>query len=305
MPFVSDSQRRYLFAKHPSIANRWVMEAKRNKIPVVAKGGGNPLWEKYKVVAKQAHDILQKPAGYMFSAMSPLEVGTAALIEKSDKPLPQRLMEQTQKGGDIIGALESRNMAAKYAIPLGLAASIAIPGAGELSAIKKAGLIADTAKDVIKAVAKKTPKIKVVAKSPLATEAPKYKSAEVFDTKTTGMTNYDEFLGNKPFEGAGGYKTVKEYLEKYKGKTGQVVQMTPDEYLAQIPESKPTQSSIDFMKNKLSKGEKLPMATLDTSGGGLTQEGRNRAYLAKEMGLETMPVLKVTSTQAKGGVGEP
>lgn len=109
--------------------------------------------------------------------------------------------------------------------------------------------------------------------------------AGLYDTKgifknTTDISNYDDLLAGRP----GGADVSK---------SAKVVMMTPDEYLAQIPKSKPTQSSIDFMKSKLAKGEKLPMPTLDYSGGGFTQEGRNRAYLAKELGVTEMPVLKV------------
>jgi hypothetical protein len=121
-------------------------------------------------------------------------------------------------------------------------------------------------------------------------ELPPSTGGEIFKLETE-MENYDTLLSGKPV----------------KGKIGQVVQMTPDEYLASIPKSNPTKSSIDFMKKKLAKGEQLPMATLDSSGGGFTQEGRNRAYLAKEMGLQTMPVLKVSDVSGGeiGGVGKP
>jgi len=113
---------------------------------------------------------------------------------------------------------------------------------------------------------------------------------EIFK-RTTEIENYDPLLSGKPI----------------KGKVGEVIEMTPDEYLAQIPKSNPTQSSIDFMKKKLAKGEQLPMTILDYSGGGFTQEGRNRAYLAKELGIEKMPVLKVTDIgQGEvGGVTQP
>jgi hypothetical protein len=119
---------------------------------------------------------------------------------------------------------------------------------------------------------------------PPVTKGAPIEKAGLYDTfkKTTDISNYDDLLAGKP-SGAD------------VGKSAKVVTMTPDEYLAQIPQSKPSQSSIDFMKAKLAKGEKLPMPTLDSSGGGFTQEGRNRAYLAKELGITEMPVLKVES----------
>ncbi len=33
MPFVSDAQRRYMYAKHPDIAARWQKETPKGKLP--------------------------------------------------------------------------------------------------------------------------------------------------------------------------------------------------------------------------------------------------------------------------------
>lgn len=122
---------------------------------------------------------------------------------------------------------------------------------------------------------------------------------DIFSTKTE-MGELDNLIDNSKFEGGGNYKTVKEYMEKYKGKTGEVVYMTPDEYLSKIPQSEKTQSSIDYMKKQIADGKKLPMPSLDYTGKELMQEGRNRAYLAKELGIEKIPVLVANKV---GGVG--
>lgn len=113
---------------------------------------------------------------------------------------------------------------------------------------------------------------------------------------TTGQANYDNLINNKPFEGSGNYKTIQEYMAKEKGKVGKIVQMTPDEYLAQIPQSEPSTVSMERLRTAVANGDKIDMPYLDTSSGNLAQEGRNRAYLAKEMGIKEMPVLVVEKT---------
>lgn len=37
MPFKSEAQRRYLYAKHPEIAKRWSHEAKQNPYEIALK----------------------------------------------------------------------------------------------------------------------------------------------------------------------------------------------------------------------------------------------------------------------------
>lgn len=107
-------------------------------------------------------------------------------------------------------------------------------------------------------------------------------------------TELDNLISNKPYEGGGNYKDLKEYFAKVKGMIGEVVYMAPDEYLSKIPYQPRSQTSIDYMKKKIKSGEKLPMPYLDYSGPGrVSQEGRNRSYLAKELGIEKIPVLVV------------
>jgi len=109
----------------------------------------------------------------------------------------------------------------------------------------------------------------------------------------TEMTSYDDLLRTGILPG----KEIpyQEYFAKEKGKVGKIVEMTPDEYLSKIPKVEASKSSLEFMRKKLSKGEKLPMAMLDYTKKEISQEGRNRAYLAKELGVEKMPVLVVES----------
>ena len=37
MPFKSERQRRFMYAKHPSIAKRWTAEAKAGSKPAISK----------------------------------------------------------------------------------------------------------------------------------------------------------------------------------------------------------------------------------------------------------------------------
>lgn len=113
----------------------------------------------------------------------------------------------------------------------------------------------------------------------------------IFSDKT-GMPNYDALLDTSPLE-INPAKTIKQYYAEVKGKVGNVVYMSPDEYLSKIPKDEPYKPSIERMKGWISEGKKIEMPMLDYSGGGFTQEGRNRAYLAKELGIPKMPVLIV------------
>ena len=120
----------------------------------------------------------------------------------------------------------------------------------------------------------------------------------------TEMENYDNFFSNKPFEGAGNYKTISEYQRAKTGKTAKIVEMTPDEYLSQITTAPPNKKSIEFMKKKLAKGEQLPMPSLDFTYSPLSQEGRNRAYLAKELGIEKIPVAVIEKPSPQGVISK-
>lgn len=130
------------------------------------------------------------------------------------------------------------------------------------------------------------PKVELPAK-------PVPEGKEIFKLET-GLS-LDALLGKKPYEGSGGYKTLAEYFAKVKGQVGNIVEMTPDEYLSKIPYMPKSSESIAFMKKKLMKGEKLSLPFLDYSGSGrVSQEGRNRAHLAKMLGIKKIPVLVVT-----------
>ena len=114
---------------------------------------------------------------------------------------------------------------------------------------------------------------------------------EIFKLETE--TNLDALIGDKPYSGGGEYADLKDYMARVKGLVGEIVYMTPDEYLDKIIYADKTPSSIKYMKGKIDRGEKLPMPWLDYSGSSLSQEGRNRAYLAKELGIPEIPVLVV------------
>jgi len=120
---------------------------------------------------------------------------------------------------------------------------------------------------------------------------------EIFKLETE--TNLDALIGDKPYEGGGEYADLKDYMARVKGLVGEIVYMTPDEYLEKIPYQEQTKSSIEYMKAKVDRGEKLPMPWLDYSGGRLSQEGRNRAYLAKELGIPEIPVLVVNKPKGR------
>jgi len=131
------------------------------------------------------------------------------------------------------------------------------------------------------------------------------KSTDIFDNKT-GLEYFDRLLNNNLVPGR--KITEREYMQTEKGKTGEIVYMSPDEYLSKIAPAGPTQSSIDYMKAKLAKGEKLGMPHIDyteTTIGGKHpgQEGRNRAYLAKELGLKEIPVLEIRKYKTPEVIG--
>src|SRR3990167_6568052 len=77
--------------------------------------------------------------------MAPVESALAAIIRKNqeNKSFKQRFVEETMRGGDITGALESIGMKPGFAIPLGIAASVALPGMGEASQLKKGKVLLD------------------------------------------------------------------------------------------------------------------------------------------------------------------
>jgi len=123
---------------------------------------------------------------------------------------------------------------------------------------------------------------------------------EVFNLESTGVSFYDNLFGPRGDEKDNVDDiTQKEYYSKYKGIEGKVVMMLPDEYLSKIPHQEPSQESAEKIKNAIKNGSKINIPYLDYSEGGrVSQEGRNRAYVARDMGIEKIPVLVVTRSKS-------
>jgi hypothetical protein len=149
----------------------------------------------------------------------------------------------------------------------------------EISAKK----MVEFAKKITETIPKKPPEVKPPEVKPVGVE-------EMFRNKT-GMSFYDPMIQVRKMPDRA--MTYKEYFAKEKGIEANIVYMSPDEYLSKIVKAPPTKSSIDYMKAKLAKGEKLGIPVLDYTKTPIEQEGRNRAYLAKERGLKQIPVVEV------------
>jgi hypothetical protein len=118
---------------------------------------------------------------------------------------------------------------------------------------------------------------------------PKKAEAEykgIFNPSKTGISGLDDLLQDD------GYNFF------YKGVQAVVEFMSPDEYLKRVrkgfKEAKDvniTEEKKDAIKQAIKEGKKINMPFLSTKDGKFSQEGRNRASVAKEMGEETIPVL--------------
>ena len=103
----------------------------------------------YGKLATFSQKKIQSTAGPLFTALSPIETGIdIGLRKEPGLSFGQKIKAGIQRGGDIPGALQSRGMPGRYAFPLGMAAAIAIPGAGELSGLRKTGQLLDTKKGI-------------------------------------------------------------------------------------------------------------------------------------------------------------
>tara|TARA_R110000751_G_C13525788_1_gene453285 strand:- start:42 stop:584 length:543 start_codon:yes stop_codon:yes gene_type:complete len=124
------------------------------------------------------------------------------------------------------------------------------------------------------------------------------KSFGVFKDKTN-MPHYDEML-NQPHKA--------EYFAKEKGRTHNVVEMTPAEYMYQsmlTRESRGTKhhqgllgeksrlnmNRVGEYQKKMQDGTKFDMPVLDFQK--MSQEGAHRALAARQMGVEKIPVMVV------------
>ncbi len=122
-----------------------------------------------------------------------------------------------------------------------------------------------------------------------------------FKDAETEMPTYDNMLANP------------EYFANDKNRKGSVVMMSPDEYIAKslkgFQRNRPTVTKELLRKGRDSKiidtyaadmkaGAEFPTLMLDYSMG-FSQEGLHRAYAAKQLGLEEIPVMVVSMTRKK------
>lgn len=124
------------------------------------------------------------------------------------------------------------------------------------------------------------------------TEPKQFSDAEpyngIFSKITTGVKGLDDLLKDDG------------YFYFYKGRSGEIVMMSPDEYLKKV-RTDITRSDTDLgiydekkerINNAIAKGDKINMPYLSIleNGKAHSQEGRNRATIAKEIGEKLIPV---------------
>jgi len=113
-------------------------------------------------------------------------------------------------------------------------------------------------------------------------------------TNSTGMPTYDDMLKDP------------DYFKRAKGKVFKIIEMSPDKYIAYCHKGfgvgtfYPEQNLVDEYAARVKAGSKMPMPTLvyelSEHGTDFSQEGRHRAYVAKALGVSTMPVMVVASS---------
>ena len=123
-------------------------------------------------------------------------------------------------------------------------------------------------------------------------------SIEIFSKESTGMSDYDEMLTGDP-----------EYFRENKGKEFEIVEMSPEEYLEKVKAgfgkdeiTGIEESSKGKIREAINAGYKIDMPTLDYSKESFTQEGRSRAAVAIDMGVEKMPVMVVKKAKKQDKV---
>jgi len=129
---------------------------------------------------------------------------------------------------------------------------------------------------------------------------------DIFDITTTGMPYYDTMINST-------IKNVVKYFKKNKKLTFEIEWMSPEDYLKEayyIPYPKridktpprlhpltrmmiwdTRKSLVEKYKERVLEGSKMPMPMLDYDK--FAQEGRHRAVVAMELGVEEIPVLVV------------
>lgn len=118
------------------------------------------------------------------------------------------------------------------------------------------------------------------------TQQSKEEVKQVFSDKTTGIVAIDDLLNDD------GYNFF------YKGKTATMEYMSPDEYLQRVRDGQKTTDDQNItpqkaqgIKDAINSGNVINAPFLDYTNGRFDQEGRNRAAVAKEMGIEQIPVV--------------
>lgn len=116
---------------------------------------------------------------------------------------------------------------------------------------------------------------------------------EVINTSKTGMSYYDDFLNKKDHD----------YKKLAKGLKGEIVMMTPEEYIQRLGKDifhcsrERTMRGVNWNNvkeyaAKMAAGTKFNLPFLDLAN--QTQEGRHRALAAAEVGATKIPILVIT-----------
>ena len=128
---------------------------------------------------------------------------------------------------------------------------------------------------------------------------------QYFDTNNTDMPTYNNMIDDKTIVSTGeGNFTKKDYYKKFKGVKSELMLYSPEEYFQESnkmhggkmtdEEYSSANTDSELIKRYLARslgGSKAPLPVLDYSRN--EQEGRHRAIVAKKLGLEEFPVLKV------------
>ena len=123
-------------------------------------------------------------------------------------------------------------------------------------------------------------------------------ASEFFDVTTSGRITADEILFDNP-----------EYYRKQKGQVGEIVNMSPNEYISRCnkgftsigyPDDNDAESTRDDKLVKkyakmMKDGVKFHMPILDYRNDHFSQEGLHRAMAARSLGADSLPVVVLTS----------
>ena len=117
------------------------------------------------------------------------------------------------------------------------------------------------------------------------------KNEEIFNTRTTGMPNYDSMIQNPG------------YYYFFKSRLIELKYMSPEDYLTKCAEfvhdttleneiSNINTSDVELIMHKVEQGVKLDTPVLNVAD--KTQEGRHRSVVAQKRGIHSIPVYVVT-----------